>query len=83
MEKAPLEAAFSYLPYKARVSCRSLQSSGHRLFISGNGDKFCDFMLTHYRPAMPFGNRKFILEDLFSFVLLKLKKISPLWKPEI
>ena len=25
--------------------------------------------LTHYCPAMPFGNRKFILEDLFSSTL--------------
>ena len=25
--------------------------------------------LTHYRPAMPFGNRKNILEDVFSSVL--------------
>jgi len=25
--------------------------------------------LTHYRPAMPFGKRKFILDDLFSSVL--------------
>jgi len=31
--------------------------------------------LTHNRPAMmPFGNRKIILEDLFSAVLSKLKK---------
>jgi len=34
--------------------------------------------LTHFRPAMPFGNRKNILEGLSSSVLS-----SPLWKPEI
>jgi len=31
-------------------------------------------VLTHYRPAMPFGNRKNILEDLFSTTLSRLKK---------
>jgi len=37
------------------------------------------FFLTHYRPAMPFGNRqKNIFEDLFSPVLLQLKKYHPL-----
>ena len=30
--------------------------------------------LTHYRLAMPFGNRKHILEDLFRSVLSKFKK---------
>ena len=40
--------------------------------------------LTHYRPAMPIGNRKkSIPEDLLSLVLSQIKKISPLWKPEI
>jgi len=34
--------------------------------------------LTHYRPAMPFGNKKFILEVRFSSVLSQFKKISPL-----
>ena len=38
-------------------------------------------LLNHYRPAMPFGNRKFILEDLFSIVTVQ--KISPLWKSKI
>jgi len=34
--------------------------------------------LTHYRPAMPFGNRKkHILEDLFSLVLSQFKKYHP------
>jgi len=33
--------------------------------------------LTRYRPAMPFGNRKFILEDLFSSVLSQFKKHHP------
>jgi len=33
--------------------------------------------LTHYRPAMPFGNRKNILKDLFSSVLLQFKKYHP------
>jgi len=33
-------------------------------------------MLTHYRPAMPFGNRKKnnILEDLYSLVLSPFEK---------
>jgi len=35
------------------------------------------FLLTHYRPAMPFGNRKFILEDLFSSVLSLFQKYHP------
>jgi len=40
--------------------------------------------LTHYRPAMPSGNRKIHFEDLFSSIVLQfLNKISPLWKPEI
>jgi len=33
--------------------------------------------LTLYRPAMPFGNRKNILEDLFSSVLSQFKKYHP------
>jgi len=34
--------------------------------------------LTHYRPAMPFGNRKKnILQDLFSLVLSQFKKYHP------
>jgi len=32
---------------------------------------------------MPFGNRKFILQDFFSSVLSQFKKISLPWKPEI
>jgi len=32
---------------------------------------------------MPFRNGKNNLEDLFSSVLSKFKKISPLWKPKI
>jgi len=32
--------------------------------------------LTHYRPAMPFGNR-FFLKDLFSSVLSQFKKYHP------
>ena len=35
------------------------------------------FSLTHYRPAMPFGNRKNIFEDLFSSVLSQIKKYHP------
>ena len=34
-------------------------------------------MLTPYRPAMPFGNYEFILEDLFSSELLQFKKYYP------
>jgi len=33
--------------------------------------------LTHYRPAMPFGNRKFILQDFSSSVSLRFKKYYP------
>ena len=35
------------------------------------------FPLTHYRPAMPFGNRKKKLENLFNSVLSQLKKHNP------
>jgi len=43
-----------------------------------SGDIFTEPFLIHYRPAMPFGNRKKI-EDLFSSVLsLFQKKITPL-----
>jgi len=31
-------------------------------------------LLTHYRPAMPFGNGEITLEDLFSLVLSQFKK---------
>jgi len=31
-------------------------------------------LITHYRRAMPFGNRKIILDDLFNSVLLKFEK---------
>jgi len=35
-------------------------------------------LLTHYRPAMPFGNRKKnILEDLFSSALSQFRKYRP------
>jgi len=34
-------------------------------------------MLTHRRPAMPFGNRKKYLEDLFSSIISKVKKYHP------
>jgi len=33
--------------------------------------------LTHYRPAMPFGNKKNILEDLSSLVFSQFKKYQP------
>jgi len=36
-----------------------------------------DIPLAHYRPAMPFGNRKMILEDLSSLVLSQFKKYQP------
>jgi len=32
---------------------------------------------------MPFGNRNKFLQDFFSSVLPHLKKILPLWEPEI
>ena len=34
-------------------------------------------ILTHYRPAMPFGNRKIYLEDLFCSALPQFKKYHP------
>jgi len=34
--------------------------------------------LTHYRPAMPFGNRKKYFGRFFLFGIVKIKKISPL-----
>jgi len=44
------------------------------------GDIETDPRLTHYHPAMTFGNRKkYILEDLL--VQYCHKKISPPWKP--
>jgi len=33
--------------------------------------------LTHYRPAMPFGSRKNILEGRFSPVLVQFKEYHP------
>jgi len=38
---------------------------------------------THYRPAMPLGNRKKYLRVSFQFSIVTIEKISPLWKPEI
>jgi len=40
-------------------------------------------ILTYYRPAMPFGNRKFFIEDLFLSVFSRNFKKSSLWKLEI
>jgi len=40
-------------------------------------------MLTHYRPAIPFGNRKIYLRGPFQFNIVIILKIPPLWKPEI
>jgi len=40
--------------------------------------------LTHYRPVMPFGNRKICFRVSFQFSIVTIKKkISTLWKPEI
>jgi len=39
--------------------------------------------LTHYRPAMPFGNRKLYFRGSFQFTIVTIQKILPLWKPEI
>jgi len=39
--------------------------------------------LIHYRPAMPFRNRKTFFRGSFQFIIVTIKKISPLWKPEI
>jgi len=38
---------------------------------------------THYRPVMPFGSRKNYHRESFYFSIVKIKKISPLGKPEI
>jgi len=36
---------------------------------------YFDYFLTHYRPAMPFGNRKkYFREYFFSFVFSQFKK---------
>jgi len=41
-------------------------------------DEFIDLQLTHYRPALPFGNKKKnILQDLFSSVLSQFEKYHP------
>jgi len=34
--------------------------------------------LTHYRPAMPFGNRKIYFRGSFQFIMVTIQKISPL-----
>jgi len=39
--------------------------------------KILRFTLTHYRPAMPFGNRKKYFRALFSSVLSQCKKYHP------
>jgi len=39
--------------------------------------------LTHYRPAMLFGNRIFYFKGSFHVSIDTIKKISPLWKPKI
>jgi len=39
-------------------------------------------ILTHYRPAMPFGKRKKYFRS-FQFSSVAISKISPLWKTEI
>jgi len=41
------------------------------------------FKLTHYRPAMPFGNRKKYFRGSFQFSIVTIQKISSPWKPEI
>jgi len=47
----------------------------HRgIFQNNQSTVFPCFPFTHNRPAMPFGNTTFILEDHFSAVLLHLKK---------
>jgi len=40
-------------------------------------------VLTHYRPAMPFGDRKKYFKASFQFSIVTIYKISPLWKPKI
>jgi len=43
-----------------------------------------NMLKTHYRPAMPFGNRKNYFRGSFLFCIVTMqKKLSPLWKPEI
>ena len=44
----------------------------------GNAEVALTVKLTHYRPVMPFGNRKKnILEDLFSSVFYNSEKYHP------
>jgi len=41
-------------------------------------------VLTHYRPAMSFENRKNkYIRGSFQFSIVTMQKISPPWKPEI
>jgi len=54
------------------------------LWIKGFDDEDWNMgspFLTHYRPAMTFGNKN--LECLFISVLSQFKKYYPPWKPEI
>jgi len=39
--------------------------------------------LTHYLPAIPFGNRNVYFRGSFQFNKVTVFKKSPLWKPEI
>jgi len=40
-------------------------------------------ILTHYRPAMPFGNRKKMFWGIYLVQYYHNLKILPVWKPEI
>jgi len=76
---------FSFSPMEI---CRHRNSSFEvyvkmdvRVFMEVNSFfKYSIFLfvyLSHYRPAMPFRNKKNILEDLFSSVLSQFKKYCP------
>jgi len=51
------------------------------LLNGGVGKFWPEIILTHYRPAMPFGNRNIYLEDLFTSEWSQFKKYH--WKPEM
>jgi len=40
-------------------------------------------ILTHYRPAMPLGNRNIYFRGSLKFSIVTVRIISPLLKPEI
>jgi len=67
-------------------------SSYLHFFIGANGlraqvfdltQKTFSAILTYYRPAMPFGNKKKCFGGSFQFGIVTNQKVSPPGKPEI